>query len=53
MKKYVAVGIFAIAIVLLVAGANSINGVFSNAFSKSLSPGEIYERNITVRKYYH
>lgn len=52
MKKYIAVGIFAIAIILLVAGANSINGVFSKAFSKSLSPGEIYERNITVRKFY-
>lgn len=52
MKKYIAIGIFLIALVSLTVGSNAINGLFSKAFSKSLSPGETYERNITIRKYY-
>lgn len=30
-----------------------ITGFFTKAFDKTLSPGEYYERNITVRKYYN
>jgi len=52
MKKYIAIGIFLIALISLTIGSNAINGLFSKAFSKSLSPGETYERNITIRKYY-
>ena len=53
MKKYIAIGIFAIAIVAMAIGGNAINGFFTKAFDKTLSPGEVYERNITIRKYYN
>lgn len=53
MKKYILVGIVAVAIVSLATVSYSISGVFSKAFDKTLYPGESYEKNITVRKYYN
>lgn len=41
-----------ITLAILAVGGSAINGLFSKAFDKTLSPGEIYERNITIRKYY-
>lgn len=40
-------------ILLFSISSYSISGFFSKAFDKSLSPGEQYERNITIRKYYN
>lgn len=53
MKKYILFGIAAIAIISLAASSYSLTGLFSKAFDKTLSPGEDYERNITIRNYYN
>lgn len=53
MKKYILVSIVAIAIVSLAVSSYSLTGIFSKAFDKTLSPGELYEKNITIRKYYN
>ncbi len=42
-----------VAVTSLATYSTGISGFFSKAFDKSLSPGEHYERNITVRKYYN
>ncbi|MHA1743519.1 MAG: hypothetical protein ACTSV6_04635 [Candidatus Heimdallarchaeota archaeon] len=43
----------AVSLILLATGTYSITGVFNKAFDKTLSPGESYERNITIRKFYN
>lgn len=53
MKKYILFGILGVAIISLAVGSYSITGLFSKAFDKTLSPGEYYERNITIREYYN
>lgn len=53
MKKYVLVSIIAIMILSLAVSSRSLTGLFSKAFEKTLSPGEQYEKNITIRKYYN
>lgn len=46
--------VVSIVVVALVASQGyGITGLFYKAFDKSLSPGEYYERNITVRNYYN
>jgi hypothetical protein len=46
-------GIAAVAVISLAVGSYSLTGLFSKAFDKTLSPGENYERNITIRKFYN
>ena len=43
----------AIAIISLAISGYSLTGMFTKAFDKTLSPGESYERNITIREYYN
>lgn len=54
-KILIGAGVFAAVALLAIAslaGGVSFGGFFK-AFDKTLSPGEQYERNITVRKYYN
>jgi len=55
--KVFAVAVVAVSIVaafLLVSSEGyGIAGFFAKAFDKSMSPGEHYNRNITIRKYYN
>lgn len=53
LKKYILIGITAIAIISLAISGYSLTGLFTKAFDKTLSPGESYERNITIREYYN
>lgn len=54
MKKYILAAIIvAVVATSLAVSSYSLTGFFSKAFDKSLSPGEHYEKNITVRKYYN
>jgi len=53
MKKYILAIVIIAAIVSLAVSSYSLTGFFSKAFDKTLSPGEYYERNITIRKYYN
>ncbi|MDI6798583.1 MAG: hypothetical protein QMD12_01125 [Candidatus Aenigmarchaeota archaeon] len=47
------VSVVAMAAICLAVGSYSLTGVFSKAFDKTLSPGEQYERSITIKKYYN
>jgi hypothetical protein len=53
LKKYILLGILGIAIISLAASSYSLTGLFSKAFDKTLYPGEVYEKNITVRNSYN
>ena len=53
LKKYLLLGILGIAIISLAASSYSLTGLFSKAFDKTLYPGEVYEKNITVRNSYN
>jgi hypothetical protein len=53
LKKYILIGVTAIAIISLAISSYSLTGLFSKAFDKTLSPGETYERNITIRNFYN
>lgn len=53
MKKYIAATIFIAVAISLTVSSYSLTGFFSKTFDKTLSPGEYYERNITIRKYYN
>jgi len=53
LKKYLLLGVLVIAIVSLAASSYSLTGLFSKAFDKTLYPGEVYEKNITVRNSYN
>lgn len=57
MKKYIkyviAVTVVLVSLLAISSYGIGIAGYFSKAFDKSLSPGELYERNITIRKYYN
>lgn len=53
LKKYILLGILGIAIISLAANSYSLTGMFSKAFDKTLSPGEVYEKNITVISSYN
>lgn len=56
-KKYLLAGIGVFAAITLLAVASFASGInftgFFKAFDKTLSPGEYYERNITVRMFYN
>lgn len=59
-KKRILVGIAlsCVTMVMVIFAMNpdsvyGITGFFTKAFDKSLSPGEYYERNISIRKYYN
>lgn len=56
MKKYLVVGL-CVAVSVLVLSSVAASGIeftgFFKAFDKTISPGENYEKNITVRKYYN
>ncbi len=58
-KPSIIVGILIVAVVIVLfvfvlpISGYGVSGFFSKAFDKSLSPGEQYERNITVRRYYN
>ena len=59
-KKYLLIGIGIFAAITLLAVASFASGIgsidftgFFKAFDATLSPGEDYERNITVRMYYN
>jgi len=57
-KKQIIIGIGVFAAIALIAATTFVSGIsftglFSKAFDKTLAPGEQYERNITVRKYYN
>lgn len=53
MKKLIVLAALVFTLVSLVIASNSLTGLFSKAFTKSLSPGEAYEKNVTIRKYYN
>jgi len=53
LKKYILIGITAIAIISLAISGYSLTGLFTKAFDKTLYPGEVYEENITVRNSYN
>lgn len=53
LKKYLLIGLLGITVILLAASSYSITGLFSKAFDKTLYPGEVYEKNITVRNFYN
>lgn len=53
LKKYLLIGLLGITVILLAANSYSITGLFSKAFDKTLYPGEVYEKNITVRNFYN
>jgi len=53
LKKYVLFGLMGIVIISLAVSSYSITGLFSKAFDKTLSPGEVYEKNITIRNFYN
>jgi len=53
MKKYMVSFLVIATIIALTVSSYSLTGLFSKAFDKTLSPGEQYEKNITVRKYYN
>jgi hypothetical protein len=53
MKKYILFGIIAVTAIFLAASSYSLTGLFSKAFDKTLSPGEVYEKNITIREFYN
>lgn len=56
-KKYLLIGIGVCASILVLTSVAIVSGIsftgFFKAFDKTLSPGEYYERNITVRKFYN
>jgi len=57
MNKYLIIGLAVGLVALIAFTASIVIGVnytgFFKAFDKTLSPGEYYERNITVRKFYN
>ena len=57
LKKHLLIGTGVFAAVVLLAAASIVYGIsftgFFKAFDVSLSPGEYYERNVTVRKFYN
>ena len=57
LKKHLLIGTGVFAAVVLLTAASLAYGIsftgFFKAFDKTLSPGEYYERNITVRKFYN
>jgi hypothetical protein len=53
-KVWIAIAVAAIATTsIILAGTFATTGFFFKAFDKTLSPGEQYERNVTVRQYYN
>jgi hypothetical protein len=53
-KIWIAIAVAAIATTsVILAGTFATTGFFFKAFDKTLSPGEQYERNVTVRQYYN
>ena len=53
MKKFIVIIALTFTLVSFAIASNSLTSLFSKAFTKSLSPGEVYEKNITIRKYYN
>jgi len=53
-SRKIIIGLFFVAAVLIfLVNSLATTGFFSKAFDKSLSPGEQYERNVTIRQYYN
>lgn len=53
-KKYLIASIIGIALFSVVAGISlSQTGYFSKAFSKTVQPNQVYEQNVSIRKYYN
>ncbi len=56
-NKYLVIGIGVLTAIALIASVAVVSGInftgFFKAFDKTLSPGEYYEKNITVRKFYN
>lgn len=53
MKKILIGIVIAVTIGVMAVGSYSISGFFTKAYDKTLSPGEIYEKNITIRNFYN
>jgi hypothetical protein len=53
-KKYLIAAVIGIALFASVAGLTlSQTGFFSKAFSKTVQPNQIYEQNVSIRKFYN
>ena len=53
-KKYLIASIVGIALFAIVAGVSlSSTGFFSKAFSKTVQPNQVYEQNVSIRKYFN
>lgn len=53
MKKIVAISIAVLSLIVLASSSFAFTGLFYKAFSKNFVPDEIFEQNITVRKFYN
>lgn len=53
-KKYLIASIIGLALFSVVAGISlSQTGYFSKAFSKTVQPNQVYQENVSIRKYYN
>lgn len=53
-KKYLIATVIGIGLFSVIAGISlSQTGFFSKAFSKTVQPNQIYEQNVSIRKYYN
>lgn len=53
-KKYLIASIVGIVLFSIVAGISlSQTGYFSKAFSKTIQPNQMYQQNVSIRKYYN
>ncbi len=53
MKKIIAISIAAFSLVILASSSFAFTGLFYKAFSRNFAPDEIFENNITIRKFYN